>query len=352
MREFYRWRTPRTWVVVTILVLGAGYLTNCKRRVSNDLQVKITNSIEVPEQDRLPGVVRIGFPGICTGVVVGPNAILTAAHCAPFGRDDFEKLDMAFSLMAGNGDKYDLTGTFMRHPGYVESLAPHGIPHYSDIAVIILRDPLPDSIPPVIIRTTPLENNETIKLVGYGLQTRSRTGEISDVQRIGINSYKRGIIGNILLSADISNGVIRYQGVAAASEGVAVGTQSLNAFGDSGGPLFDDQDRLIGITRGHLFSDDAIAIYLQFDSVQRFIKNAIDIGARLPLTCCDCQQIRYAKYDGDYEVVAESVALRYKVGAMESKTCKYLEIDAPPAIRSMVAGPYSLFKNCVPASCK
>ena len=109
--------------------------------------------------------------GFCTGVVLAPTVVMTAAHCVPPGAD------VRVHLPAPGGSPVLLPVTDVeRHPGY----RPDAIrtrQRSIDIALIRLRDPLPQRFVPATLSgsgaTTP---GERFTLSGYGV---GREGDAS-----------------------------------------------------------------------------------------------------------------------------------------------------------------------------
>lgn len=140
------------------------------------------------------GTVEQGFPAtvglafgpfvLCTGSLVTPRVVLTAAHCL---------VDIPADVFVENG--VILTGTRSLSPEgrfAIESVQAH--PRYvplsggvfgqtlpeNDLGVVILRDPVPDEVQPVWIRTGPLTRgdalDEIVTSVGYGLDEQGASG--------------------------------------------------------------------------------------------------------------------------------------------------------------------------------
>lgn len=127
-----------------------------------------------------PSVVALGAAGftICTGNVVTPRIVLTAAHC---------QADLPFDLVVAIGSAY--VGTDPLAPDAelkFESAAVHPDYHElsgnflgeNDVGVLVLTEDAP--VEPVFFRTRPLEKrqavHEVVTSVGFGLDEDGEAG--------------------------------------------------------------------------------------------------------------------------------------------------------------------------------
>ena len=162
--------------------------------------------------------------GFCTGLVVGPRAVLTAAHCVPPGAD----LRVHFKNAAGASVLLPVAGVIC-HPGY----RPDAIAKRErsiDLAMVTLADPLPERFRPATLSASgAAEVGERFTVAGFGL---GREGEARTSGRLReVALAARAPLSDVLLWAeDPSHG-----GAGACT-------------GDSGGPVLDGSGAVAALT--------------------------------------------------------------------------------------------------------
>src|SRR5690606_5305440 len=145
----------------------------------------------------------------CTGTLVAPRVVVTAAHCLT--------PNVAFGVSAMAvffGDRLDAAGTTRRvtevaaHPDWTAE----GVPN--DIGLIALDEDAP--VPPIemISADAPGEVGEPVRLIGFGITTSGATD--NGIKREGTAEIERSMPSTIYLTAQ----------------------PSLTCNGDSGGPLY------------------------------------------------------------------------------------------------------------------
>jgi hypothetical protein len=178
--------------------------------------------------------IRVGGDSICTGTLVGPRHVLTAAHCM-FGNNNQRAVGDTDITVDFNGQSYQ-SSLVSVHPAYV-SRNEACVQDEFDAAVVTLSEDVTGVTPTFLGRTTPTVGTELL-LVGYGLIGNGATGQ-------GDSGPPDGIVVSGATSIEtVNNTYIEWtfdQG------------ESNTASGDSGGPSFatiNSETRLVGITCG------------------------------------------------------------------------------------------------------
>lgn len=194
---------------------------------------RIVDGQRVPES-QYPTVGRVSsssainqpFPNnhFCTGTLIAPNAVLTAAHCV----GGMGNTDGRFIL---GGKTYSTVAVHV-HPKYKPNAQDE-----VDLAVMILSENVAGVTPSVLNRQAPTVGTE-LTIVGYGLEGTGQGGTNNDVPPEGFVN-----VGKTPLDELTSNLLIWEFGPG----------ESNTAPGDSGGPAFVTRNStlyLAGVTSG------------------------------------------------------------------------------------------------------
>ncbi len=161
--------------------------------------------------------------GMCSGIVVAPDAVLTAAHCAS-GAGQYR---IHFRAQDGAPVLLDPAAVAV-HPGY-DAGAVAGRRRSIDLALVRLAAPLPAPFAPAGLSGAPPAKGAAVTLGGYGLLQEGDFGSTGTFRTAALTAVEPYGRSAILLWASSPRG-------AGACEG------------DSGGPMAGPDDAVAAVT--------------------------------------------------------------------------------------------------------
>ncbi len=172
------------------------------------------------------------FFGLCSATLIGPDAVLTAAHCVQGAGPDDLFFGVGADSTLGGVPSHRIASVAMA-PGFVDI----NDPNVPDIAVLRLHDPV-TGVTPLALSSSSPPLGTTLLGIGFG---RDETNDNAGIKRSGTMVLETTVVG----SATLPGGGGRYQpSILKVRPG---STNQLACPGDSGGPLLNGAGAIVGV---------------------------------------------------------------------------------------------------------
>jgi secreted trypsin-like serine protease len=223
----------------------------------------IVNGSPSPAAQDAAVLITIGADGqYCSGALIAPNLVLTARHCVQ-GTDEttgecgayttrFTAATLGISVGGGASSATIVARGKKTYVDQGTTMCSH------DIALILLDNDVPDATV-ARVRLSKAKGGEIVTAVGYG-DNGFGTPSATRYQRASLKIDAVGPASQTYTTKDRKD-------IAFTVHPGEIATGESTCFGDSGGPLFDAQDHIIGMTsrgldgecidRPSIFSDTA-----------------------------------------------------------------------------------------------
>ncbi len=303
-------RRSRSFAVGVVTIAGLITVAACsdaKHHVAGEALPIVGGSFDAGDDAVV--ALQIGG-GLCTGTLVAPRVVMTAAHCVASSIDSGET--SSGTVYFGNGQDPWLAEIAIADMAMHRLYAPPAFVQW-DIAAVRLAEDAPDGIDPIQPSTVALD-----PALDVGLAARSVGFGVTD----GQSQSGAGIKRQVRLTVD----EITYLHV-------GVGTASENTCqGDSGGPTLVDLggvERVVGVTS---FGSDACrarSFLTRVDTMQDWLTQVIDAWSgpcQLDGECADgCDSIDPdcdpCGFDGTCADQCAAVDLDCPLGARVGEAC-------------------------------
>ncbi len=279
-------RWSRLFALVPALSIGCQSVDASEEGVSDDEAAIIGGTDSGPEDDATVLLLEGGH-AFCTATLIAPNVLLTALHCvADTPGDKVGAPRQPESIVVHVGSKRSTQSPTIAAVGVKIILPADATPGISldsrDIALLVVQstDSAFDKLKPRKTRSAPIATGAKVTAVGWGHadQASKAAGVELPLQRMRRSGVE--ILSGSGTTTFVSSEVA---GVAfgRANKRSEVTASSATCNGDSGGPAFDDEGSVAGVTSagvsipGQACSEGSLSIYTDVSAFAPFITSGV-----------------------------------------------------------------------------
>lgn len=227
------WSRERCLHFIGLSGLLLSPLQSCKTTQGSD--PRVIGGREDLENKLLPKTVGVDVGGgLCTGVFISDNVLMTAGHCVVEGIRGFTVV----SKIEPFASERPFSSQIVRHPSFPPGGLNYGS-YFADVALAIFPNGTAPKEMIAKLATTPPRAGDHVRFAGYGQYTYKPGGNTDE----GIRRYGENKVAWVDEGA---NGIFKIEGIPFADGRPGEDFDAATAPGDSGAPLYNDAEEIIG----------------------------------------------------------------------------------------------------------